>query len=78
MVATVQRRHVIRSGRKGRDVWAEGYIGPQTGQRIFDLHPDGERFAIPPDARLVRPATRIELVFIFNFFDELRRIAPAR
>ena len=44
--------------------------------RPFDLHPDGERVAIAP----VRENDRIEkqdkLVFIFNFFDELRRLAP--
>ena len=55
-------------------LWAEGYIGPQTGQRSFDLHPDGERVAVAPElGSFDRPQDR--LVFIFNFFDELRRMA---
>ena len=43
---------------------------------IFDLHPDGQRFAVlkTPDS----PAeTKLDTVtLIFNFFDELRRMAP--
>ena len=51
-----------------------GYIGPQTGQRSFDLHPDGERVAVAPElGSFDRPQDR--LVFVFNFFDELRRMA---
>jgi hypothetical protein len=40
------------------------------------LHPDGDRFAlaIAPDTRA---AKQDKVNFIFNFFDELRRIAPA-
>ena len=46
--------------------------------RPYDLHPDGTRIAgaIAPaaegDARLDH------VVLVFNFFDELKRIAPAR
>jgi hypothetical protein len=55
-------------------LWAEGYIGPQTGQRSFDLHPDGERVAVAPElGSFDRPQDR--LIFVFNFFDELRRLA---
>jgi hypothetical protein len=41
----------------------------------LDLHPDGQRFAVAPavDESAVR---QDKVVFIFNFFDELRRIAP--
>jgi eukaryotic-like serine/threonine-protein kinase len=57
-------------------LWAEGYIGPQTGQRSFDLHPDGERVAVAPEiGSFDRPQDR--LVFIFNFVDELRRLAAS-
>jgi hypothetical protein len=40
--------------------------------RMFDLHPDGERFAVAPvdDA----PASD-RAVVILNFFEELRRLA---
>jgi Tol biopolymer transport system component len=55
-------------------LWAEGYVGPQTGQRSFDLHPDGERVAVAPElGSFDRPQDR--LIFVSNFFDELRRIA---
>ena len=53
-------------------LWADGYLGPQTGQRSFDLHPDGKRVAVSPDPTSRRQPDR--LVFVFNFFDELRRL----
>jgi Tol biopolymer transport system component len=43
--------------------------------RIFDLHPDGRRFAAPPmQTAEDRPDT---LAFVFNFFEELKRRAGA-
>jgi serine/threonine-protein kinase len=56
-------------------VWSEKAILGRPRQRAFDLHPDGERIAaaIPSD----QPEEKLDQVtFIFNFFDELRRIAP--
>ena len=44
---------------------------------MFDLHPDGERFAIAPAAQPTPDAKRDTLVLIFNFFEELRRIRTA-
>ena len=41
--------------------------------RRFDLHPDGERVAL---AVVRESGATNKVVFIFNFFDELRRIAP--
>ena len=43
--------------------------------RAFDLHPDGKRFAIlkPPDSQ--SDVRHDKVVFVFNFFDELRRVA---
>jgi hypothetical protein len=43
---------------------------------MFDVHPDGERVVLarakmPPDGGATRAAQ-----FVFNFFDELRRLAP--
>jgi len=46
-----------------------------TGASPYDLHPDGKRIATTAavdDAR----ETRDQVVFIMNFFDHLRRIAP--
>ena len=44
---------------------------PRTGPtRSFDLHPDGNRFAL---ARETQTASKQDkLSFFFNFFDELR------
>jgi hypothetical protein len=42
---------------------------------MFDLHRDGDRVALAPAAQA--PGTKQDHVtFLFNFFDELRRIAP--
>ena len=57
-------------------LWSEGQFTNRSLNRNFDLHPDGQRFAVlkTPDS----PAkTKLDTVtLIFNFFDELRRIAP--
>jgi serine/threonine-protein kinase len=64
-------------------VWSERPFlnRPGTGAGIsgisFALHPDGDRFALAP-ASEIAGATTDRLVFIFNFFDELRRLAPSR
>jgi hypothetical protein len=44
---------------------------------MFDVHPDGERFAIALADRAAAGARSDKLVFVLNFFDELRRIASA-
>ena len=45
-------------------------------QRHFDLHPDGDRLALAalPEGQTLGMQDKV--VVIFNFFDELRRIAP--
>jgi serine/threonine protein kinase/Tol biopolymer transport system component len=52
-------------------------VRPRTPSRDIALHPDGQRFAIAP---VVETATaRLDkVVFVFNFLDELRRIAAPR
>ena len=49
-------------------------LGPT---RSFDLHPDGNRIALAV-AGNVPAAKQTSLVFVLNFFDELRRLAPAK
>jgi serine/threonine-protein kinase len=58
-------------------VWSETQIQvrPSTGA-TFDLHPDGERVAMAPGTAATAGPTHVTL--IFNFFDELRRLAPSR
>ena len=54
---------------------AETVFGRST--RDLDLHPDGQRFAIRKALESEIGAVPDKVVFVFNFFDELRRIAPA-
>ena len=56
-------------------LWSEARF-TQRGGHSFDLHPDGERFALQPAAQTQAAAKQDKVVFIFNFFDELRRLAP--
>jgi Tol biopolymer transport system component len=57
-------------------LWSETRFGARAS-RMFDLHPDGERFAVAPAAQPQPAGKQDRLTFIFNFFDELRRVAPA-
>jgi Tol biopolymer transport system component len=57
-------------------VWSQRRFMTRPG-RSFDLHPDGERFALAAAPENQAAVRQDKLVFIFNFFDELRRIAPA-
>ena len=58
-------------------IWSEGRFLAGTS-RSFDLHPDGERFALRAEPDSQNTAKQDRVVFIFNFFDELRRIAPTK
>jgi serine/threonine-protein kinase len=44
--------------------------------RSLGLHPDGDRFALAASPETSASADQNKVVFVFNFFDELRRIAP--
>jgi len=44
--------------------------------RNFDLHSDGQRFAVLKASQTQAENKLDKVTFIFNFFDELRRIAP--
>ena len=62
-------------------LWSEGRYLTRPARistlvRNFDLHPDGERFALAPVTE-TQTAKQDHVTLIFNFFDELRRIAPA-
>jgi len=57
--------------------WTSSSIAARNGPRSFDLHPDGKRFVI--DRSLHQVGREIpNVVLVFNFFDELRRLAPPR
>ena len=57
-------------------LWSDGRFSVRSTTRSFDLHPDGERFALAPAAQTPGGAKQDHLTFIFNFLDELRRLAP--
>jgi len=58
--------------------WSPERVLPLTTvTRAFDLHPDGQRLAVLKTAEEQTATKRDRVVFIQNFFDELRRIAPA-
>jgi hypothetical protein len=50
-------------------------LGP-TQARSLDLHPDGVRFAVAGVGEAEKAGTHDHVALVFNFFDELRRIAP--
>jgi serine/threonine protein kinase/Tol biopolymer transport system component len=56
--------------------WSDGRYTSRATNRTFDLHPDGDRFALAA-AQAPDGAGQDKVVFIFNFFDELRRIVPS-
>ena len=57
-------------------VWSPGPLLERLGAQPYDLHPDGERVAVLKASEDEAGARRDKLVFIQNFFDELRRLAP--
>jgi hypothetical protein len=56
--------------------WSPGRHQTRGPQRMFDSHRDGMRFAVPPldDAEIAGNVDHVSV--FFNFFDELRRLAP--
>jgi serine/threonine-protein kinase len=60
-------------------VWSPGLVPARGifGGRRYDLHPDGERLAVLKASGEEAEARRDHVILIQNFFDELRRIAPA-
>jgi eukaryotic-like serine/threonine-protein kinase len=57
-------------------LWSTGRHQTRGPQRMFDLHPDGTRFAIAPLDDLEIAGNVDHISVFFNFFDELRRLAP--
>ena len=56
-------------------VWSDTPVQLRPGTGVsFDLHPDGERVVMAPVTAATVGPTHVTL--IFNFFDELRRLAP--
>jgi hypothetical protein len=72
----------VHAGREGFSVGAprklfEGPFVVQSGARSYDVTPDGQRFLmVQVLGPLPEPAT--ELILVTNWFEELRRLVPAK
>jgi serine/threonine-protein kinase len=65
----------FRAGKPRR--WADVRLrAGSAGIRAFDLHPDGKRVAAVLAEELPPEVKKDKVVFIFNFFEELRRQLP--
>jgi hypothetical protein len=51
---------------------------PRPPSRDVDVHPDGQRFAVAPPAQNVTAAKQDKVVFVFNFFEQLKRLTGTR
>jgi serine/threonine-protein kinase len=58
-------------------IWSPGRFLPRSRLRPLDVHPDGQRVALAP-APEQQAGKQDKVLFVFNFFDELRRLAPAK
>jgi len=54
---------------------AQTHFVERAQNRMFDLHPDGNRFVLAVDANAAADAGEHKAVFVFDFFNELRRFA---
>jgi serine/threonine-protein kinase len=52
---------------------AETRFVQRAQNRMFDVHPSGDRFVLAVDANAPSGAGEHKAVFVFDFFDELRR-----
>ena len=69
----------VQGGAFQRDpprLWSKHRYLLRGGRISFDLHPDGNRFALAVAPEAIESVKRDELVFVFNLFDELRRLVP--
>jgi len=58
-------------------LWSETQIAARGSGRTFALHPDGKRVAVFKAVGTEAQPQANKVVFIFNFFDQLRRKVPA-
>ena len=56
--------------------WPNARPEARGTSRMFDVHTDGERLALQAVAQTSGGGKQDHVTFIFNFFDELCRIAP--
>jgi Tol biopolymer transport system component len=59
-------------------LWSPGRFQGRPRQRAINVHPDGQRFAVAAVQEPGVAANENKLVFVFNFFDKLKRLAPVK
>src|SRR5579871_6738527 len=58
-------------------LWSDKQINSSGGNRFYDLHPDGKRFAIFPNLETAdEKQGNLHATFLLNFADEVRRRVP--
>jgi len=57
-------------------LWSEERIADRQFAREYDLHPDGERFAVMMAAQEQVEEKRDKVVLILNFFELLKERVP--
>jgi serine/threonine-protein kinase len=57
-------------------LWSTGQFTERLGSVNFDIHPDGKRFVVLKTPPSKEGSATSRFIFVFNFFDELRRKAP--
>ena len=55
-------------------LWSEARYQTRGIRRMFDLHPDGKRFALAPARQNSNGSSLDTITMILNFSDELRRL----
>jgi serine/threonine-protein kinase len=59
-------------------LWSEKQVFHPSGLVNLDLAPDGKRFAVPAAPETATPEKgSVHVIFLLNFFDELKRRVPA-
>ena len=57
-------------------LWSAAFLATRPRQRFFDVHPDGDRIAAAPTLQNAPPQDKV--VFVLNFFEQLRQLASAK
>jgi Tol biopolymer transport system component len=76
MVADYDGKGEAFSASKPR-VWSDRQLQDVGTTPNYDLAPDGTRFAVFPNQNPAEEKGNVHMTFLLNFFDELRRRAPA-
>jgi eukaryotic-like serine/threonine-protein kinase len=76
MVTEYERKNDVLVVGKPR-LWSDQQLQDLSGSLNYDLAPDGKRFAIFPELKALEEKGNVHVTFLENFFDELRRRAPA-